>query len=438
MPSITIDTSQLTFPLVAVSRDGSGAGAGNSPWDGLVDGAAVPPPQVALPAGTGYRLCLGDGTTAAVTFDVREDGTLDFAPEHDAFLDGRGGHHLTVRGVPVTIDARALDHPLTPELPGAGPLSSDRVHELLLLPSTTYRLLVEAGTSIGALAFSVAPDGQVQLALKAAEAGVAEATGSTLTIQGRTVTVDGRSLSHGLLPVGVPDAGLGSFLSPDTVHRLTMLPAAGYTFHTAPGLPADFSYTVHADGNVDYDPSCDTFLTGRGTRTLVVSGFPVALGAAEADSDLVGIAALDGLPHNPRELTAVLAPASGYQPRTAHGVCSGFRVTRDGTLVVAPPGTRSYSSTPKGSPATATAGFAALTVRIARAVPGGAPPRGKVTFTADGVSLGTVLLDELGLATLRTAALPKGDQEIVVAYEGDDAHRPSTTTLHVRGGAPTP
>ncbi|MFE5655665.1 hypothetical protein ACFQ9H_05705 [Streptomyces sp. NPDC056517] len=120
MPSITIDTSQLTFPLVAVSRDGSGAGAGNSPWDGLVDGAAVPPPQVALPAGTGYRLRLGDGTTAAVTFDVREDGTLDFAPEHDAFLDGRGGHHLTVRGVPVTIDARALDHPLTPELPGAG------------------------------------------------------------------------------------------------------------------------------------------------------------------------------------------------------------------------------------------------------------------------------------------------------------------------------
>ncbi|WP_232542836.1 Ig-like domain-containing protein [Streptomyces sp. QHH-9511] len=118
-------------------------------------------------------------------------------------------------------------------------------------------------------------------------------------------------------------------------------------------------------------------------------------------------------------------------------MCSGFRVTRDGTLV-APPGTRSYSSTPKGSPATAIAGFAALTVRIARAVPGGAPPRGRVTFTADGVSLGTVLLDELGLATLRTAAPPKGDQEIVVAYEGDDAHRPSMTTLHVRGGAHTP
>ncbi|MFD3663625.1 Ig-like domain-containing protein [Streptomyces sp. NPDC058659] len=448
MPSITIDTSQLTFPLVAVFRDGYGAGdgsrtgadsgTGGSAWDGFVDGAAVPPPEVALPAGTGYGLRLGDGTTAVVTFDVREDGTLDFAPEHDAFLDGRGGHHLTVRGVPVTLDARALDHPLTPELPGAGPLSSDRVHELRLLPSATYRLLVEAGTSVGALAFSVAPDGQVQLTLKATEAGVAEATGSTLTIQGRTVTVDGRSLSHGLLPVGVPDAGMGSFLSPDTVHRLTLLPAAGYTFHAAPGLAADFSYTVRADGNVDYDPSCDAFLTGRGTRTLVVGGFPVALGAADADSDLVGIAALDGLPGNPRGLTAVLAPASGYQPRTAHGVCSGFRVTRDGTLVVAPPTARSYSSTPKDSPVTATDGYAVLTVRVARAVAGGPAPRGRVTFTADGVSLGTVLLDELGLATLRTAAPPTGDQEIVVAYEGDGAHRPSTTTLHVRGGARTP
>ncbi|MGY3677805.1 Ig-like domain repeat protein [Streptomyces sp. TE33382] len=88
-------------------------------------------------------------------------------------------------------------------------------------------------------------------------------------------------------------------------------------------------------------------------------------------------------------------------------------------------------------PAHATAGLTALTVRIARAVPGGAPPRGRVTFTADGVSLGTVLLDELGLATLRTAAPPEGDQEIVVAYEGDDAHCPSMTTLHVRGGSRT-
>ncbi|WP_405860946.1 Ig-like domain-containing protein [Streptomyces sp. NBC_00090] len=431
MPSITLDTSQLTFPVVAVCRDGQRAG------DGLVDGAAVPPPEVPLPAGTGYRLRLGDGTTAGVAFDVREDGTLDFAPEHDAFLGGRGGHRLTVRGVPITVDARALDHPLTPDLPGAAPLAPDRVHELRLLPAATYRLRVEAGTADGSLDFSVTPDGQVELALEAEAAGVADATGNTLTVQGRTVTVDGRSLSHGLLPVGVPDAGGGTFLSPSTVHRLTLLPAAGYVFHAAPGTTADFSYTVSADGTIDYDASCDRFLTGRGTHKLVVGGFPVALSAAGADSDLLGLAALDGAPRTPRELIAVLAPA-GYQPRTAHGVCSGFRLARDGTLSVAPAGIRSYAPITTDTPATAADGLTTLTVRVAQATPGGPPPRGSVTFTANGLSLGTVRLDDMGLATLRTTIPPAGDQGIVVAYEGDDAHSPCTTALPLRGGGTTP
>ncbi|MFZ3493297.1 Ig-like domain-containing protein [Streptomyces sp. 5.8] len=433
MPSITLDTSQLTFPLVAVCRDGHWTG------DGLVDGAAVPPPEVPLPAGTGYRLGLGDGTTSGVAFDVREDGTLDFAPEHDTFLDGRGGHRLTVRGVPVTLDARALDHPLTPGLPGGVPLAPDRVHELRLLPAATYRLRVEAGIADGSLDFSVTPDGRVELALETEAAGVAEAAGSTLTVQGRTVTVDGRSLSHGLLPVGVPDVGRGTFLSPSTVHRLTLLPAAGYVFHAAPGLAADFSYTVSADGTVDYDASCDRFLTGRGTHTLVVGGFPVVLSAAGADSDLLGLAALDGgEPRTPRELTAVLAPAPGYQPRTAHGVCSGFRLARDGTLSVAPAGIRSYAPITEETPSAAADGLTALTVRVAPAAPGGPPPRGHVTFTANGLLLGTALLDEVGLATLRTTIPSAGAQEIVAAYEGDDAHSPCTTALPLRGGGTPP
>ncbi|MFI8521808.1 Ig-like domain repeat protein [Streptomyces sp. NPDC085481] len=440
MPSLTLDTSQLTYPFVAVFRDGDGtrSGTGNPAGDGVVDGAAVPPPEVTLPAGTGYRLRLGDGTTAAVAFDVREDGTLDFAPEHDAFLDGRGGRRLTVRGVPVTVDARALDHPLTPDLPGAAPLAQDRVHEVRLLPAATYRLRVEPGTADGGIGFSVTPDGRVRLAADAEAAGVAEAVGSTLTVQGRTVTVDGRALSHGLLPVGVPDADGGSFLSPSTVHRLTLLPAAGYVFHAAPGVAADFSYTVRADGTVDYDASCDRFLTGRGTGTLVVGGFPVALSAAGADSDLVGLAALDGTPRAPRRLTAVLAPAVRYQPRTAHGVCSGFGVARDGALTIAPGGTRPYAGAPKGAPAAEAGGLTTFTVRVAPAVPGGPPPRGRVTFTADGRPLGTVLLDAVGLATLRTEKPPAGGQEVVVAYEGDDAHSPCTAALPLRdeGGAP--
>ncbi|MFF8407563.1 Ig-like domain-containing protein [Streptomyces sp. NPDC015684] len=382
---------------------------------------------MSLPAGTGYQLRLGDGTTAAV-FDVHEDGTLDFAPEYDAFLDGRGGHHLTVRGVPVDVDARALDHPLTLGLPGAVSLPPDRVHSLRLLPAAAYRLRVDAGAADGYLDFSVTSDGQVELALDGEAAGIAEAAGSTLRVQGRTVTVDGRSLSHSLLPVGVPDDEAGVFLSPSTVHRLTLLPAIGYAFHAAPGVAADFSYTVRADGTVDYDASCDRFLTGRGTRTLVVGGFPVALSAAGADSDLLGLAALDGAPRAPRELAAVLAPAAGYQPRTAHGVCTGFDVARDGTLKIAPASTRSYGHGGTDTSPTGPDGLTTLTVRIVPALPG-PPPRGSVTFTANGAALGTVPLDQAGLATLRAALRPAQGQEILAVYEGDDAHQPSAASL---------
>lgn len=100
---------------------------------------------------------------------------------------------------------------------------------------------------------------------------------------------------------------------------------------------------VNADGTVDYDASCDWFLAGRGTPELVVGGFPEAVSSTGADRDLLGLGALDESPYSPRELTAVLVPAPNYQPRTAHGVCSGSRHARDGTLSVDPVGIRPYA-----------------------------------------------------------------------------------------------
>ncbi|MFC9398031.1 hypothetical protein ACFTWS_33435 [Streptomyces sp. NPDC057027] len=61
----------------------------------------------------------------AATFDVREDGALDFEPQYDAFL---GGRQLTARCVPVASTPGNLDHPLTPDLPDAAVLAADRTH----------------------------------------------------------------------------------------------------------------------------------------------------------------------------------------------------------------------------------------------------------------------------------------------------------------------
>ncbi|WP_426361836.1 Ig-like domain-containing protein [Streptomyces sp. E-08] len=448
MPAITIDTSQLTFPLVAVtdggyaSADGAvpayadGAGYtvpsayGTRPGTRFLDGAADPPPEVSLPPRTGYRLRVAHAATAAVTFDVREDGTLDFDPEFDAFLGGRGGRRLTVRGVRVTVDARGLDHALVPDLPDAEPLAPDRVHELRLLPASGYRLRVAAGTAEGGLGFSVARDGRVRIDPDAA--AFADASGHTLTVHGHTITVDGRALSHDLLPVGAPAAGTG-FLPRTSTHRLRLLPASGYLLQAGPGVPADLAYTVRPDGTVDYEESCDPFLTGRGTDTLVVGGFPVVLSTVRADSDLLGVTALDSLPQTPRELTAVLAPATGYLARTAHGLCSAFGLDRDGAFAIDPSTARSFVV----RPALTMGSLTTLTVRVTPTVPGGRPPRGPVTFSSDGRVLGTVLLDEVGMATLRTADLPADGAGIVVSYEGDDDHGPCRVTVPARpAGAP--
>ncbi|MFE6288028.1 Ig-like domain-containing protein [Streptomyces sp. NPDC057877] len=420
MPSITLDASELTYPLVAVTGGGT---------DYLADGAG-PRPEVTLAPRAGYRLRLGDSTVAAVSFEVREDGGIDFDPAFDAFLEGRGGRRLTVRGVPVTVDARSLDHPLVLDLPEAAPLAQHRVHELRLLPADGYRLKAAAGTADSCLAFSVSGDGRVRLDPAVTDGGYADAAGRTLTVRGRTIVVDGRSLSHGLLPVGAPVTGTG-FLPRTSVHRLTLLPGSGYRFQAGPGVSADFTYTVGADGTVDYPRSCDAFLAGRGTDTLVVGGFPVLLSTVRADSDLGGVTAVDDLPQAPRELAAVLTPATGYFARTAHGLCSAFRVARDGSLTFEDTGVASFtvghpvSVPPEDSDERPTT----LTVRVAAAVPGGRPPRGEVTFRAGGRVLGTVRLDDVGVATLRTAKLPTDGAGITVFYEGDDEHRPVTATV---------
>jgi hypothetical protein len=116
-------------------------------------------------------------------------------------------------------------------------------------------------------------------------AGFADAFEHTLTVHGHTVTFDGRALSHGLLPVGVPASGTG-FLPRTSTHRLTLLPASGYLLQAGPGVTADLAYTVRSDGTLDYEESCDPFLTGRGTDPLVVGGFPLVLSTVRVDSDL--------------------------------------------------------------------------------------------------------------------------------------------------------
>jgi hypothetical protein len=62
----------------------------------------------------------------------------------------------------------------------------------------------------------------------------------------------------------------------------------------------------------------------------------------------------------------------------------------------------------------------------------GRVPRGSVRFTASGLVLGTAGPDGDGIATLRTTALPPGEQQIVADYPGDDDFLPSRVVVRHR------
>jgi hypothetical protein len=404
MPTIHIDTSQLTNPSFLIP--------GQTGW---INGATSPP--VDLPAGT-YHFQQVSGFYGDFTFEVKADGTIDYADAFAGFLGGRGTSTLVIRGFPVRIDGTALSHGLlvigisgvfleptsVHEIrlvpasaysfqPGSGivaslvfkvdlagnvtidpkyagfasasgntltiqgykiridatalshdllPIGVDfsggflphtAVNEITLIPAAGYGFQPGSGV-VASFQYTVDTSGQVVVAPQ--YAGFASASGNTLTIRGYTITIDGRSLSHDLLPISL--AGYtGGFLSRSSTHSITIIPAAGYMFQPGSGIVADMAYSVGTDGTITYPATCSGFLSGQGTSTLVVRGYPVVVDATAADSDLLSLVNVAVNIEAHRYALAVLVPCHGYGLRTTNGIFAhGFSVERDGSVTFDP------------------------------------------------------------------------------------------------------
>jgi hypothetical protein len=275
----------------------------------------------------------------------------------------------------------------------------------------------------------VSTDGRIEIDPRFA--GFASADGGVLTIGGHRIRIDGRALSHDLLPINLLRPN--EVLPRDRVNELTLIPAAGYGFQPGAGIVADLNYTLAPEGVLDYAFSCDGFLGGRGTSTLVVGGYPLVLSAEHADSALVGIANLGLAAQTPRELVAVLIPARGYVPHTANGVFStAFNVERDGRIPFDPAALGSFLLESGASPNPSSVGEEVVVT--AYAVPAGpatGTPQGTVTLSVAPV-LASAPLGANGGGMLRTSALPRGEHELVVAYGGSSEFAPSSTTVRHR------
>ncbi|WP_405476116.1 peptidoglycan-binding protein [Streptomyces sp. NBC_00009] len=265
MPDIEIDTSQLTFPGFAVPEAGTG----------VLDGSVSPPPTVSLPVGDSYHLEQGTQPLSDFVFAVKADGTVDFDPSLDAFLSGRGERRLTVRGLPVTLDATALDHPLKLQ-PTGMVLAPDRPHQLSLLPSPQYR--VDGQSMVGHFTFDLTPDGGI--GLDPVAAGFVTATGHTLTVRGFDITIDGTGLAHDLL-----FAPSGAELSRGEEHQLTVIPGTNFAFQAGSAV-ARWTFGVGPAGEILLDPGLESFATANGGR-LTIHGYEITIDGTALSGDLL-------------------------------------------------------------------------------------------------------------------------------------------------------
>ena len=290
-----------------------------------------------IPA-TGYGFQPGSGIVADLQYGIGRDGSIQLDPKFAAFASA-SGNTLTISGHTINIDGRALSHDLLPT-GMAGPdgafLSRATVNTLTIIPATGYGFQPGSGI-VADLQYGIGRDGSIQLDPKFA--AFASASGNTLTISGHTINIDGRALSHDLLPTGMagPD---GAFLSRATVNTLTIIPATGYGFQPGSGIVADLQYGIGRDGSIQLDPKFAAFASASG-NTLTISGHTINIDGRALSHDLLptGMAGPDGAFLSRATVnTLTIIPATGYGFQPGSGIVADLQygIGLDGRLVVDP------------------------------------------------------------------------------------------------------
>lgn len=308
-------------------------------WDGTALGHALLPMvvhasfltntrthELRLVPASHYGVQPASGVVADFEFGLDADGKVVVASAYSGFASAHGST-LVLSGYPIEIDATALSHDLVMLLAPYLHVPNEEIATVRLLPARGYGFVSASGVVVS---FGLNVDRTGTVVLDPAAAGFATASGRRLTLRGYRVRIDGRNLSHDLLPMLL--GWNGGFLSRTRVHELTLMPAARYGFQPGSGIVADMWYGVGQDGTITVPASCRGFLRVDGD-TLVVDGYPILVDARAADSDLLSIANLGVPALSPRFLFAVLVPADGYVLQTRNGVFShGFGVEQNGDV----------------------------------------------------------------------------------------------------------
>jgi hypothetical protein len=290
-----------------------------------------------------YELIIGSGNVMNCILEVTATGTwnypstCDAPPANPQWIQGRGTPNLVIRGYTVFIDARTLSTSvfLLSNLlfnTGNSTFDSSTVQQFQMVPAPLQGFIIQAG--IFCCYFEVLLDGTVRWPTQFPST---EPTGfetftrtdttacpfegslpcnssnNTATLLGRTITIDATALGPG--PGGDLDwrFWLFSLLTTTpppfrqaTVQSVTIPPMplncpncyisffSDFSFGRAQVIR--FDWKLLNNGTVDYDPSLDACVRGRGTTTLTVL---CDTGDSDGDGVLNGV---DNCPTTPNPI----------------------------------------------------------------------------------------------------------------------------------------
>ncbi len=218
-------------------------------------------------------------------------------------------------------------------IPGVTPGPVDGAHGTLVsLKPGAYKFQQQGG-SFADFDFSVTLDGTFDYDTRN-DAFLSGRGSETLIVRGFPIAVDSTRLSHALLPVFGAAA-----LTPDRINHLVLLPAAGYSFISASGVSADFTFGVKVDGTVVVDPRFAGFAQASG-QTLTIKGYRITLDTRALSHALLPLLldwAGGNLSPGRHDLT-IVPGTSGYEFISASGIVADITlmVKADGTIVVDP------------------------------------------------------------------------------------------------------
>ncbi|HXJ34158.1 MAG TPA: hypothetical protein VMS22_08965, partial [Candidatus Eisenbacteria bacterium] len=101
---------------------------------------------------------------------------------------------------------------------------------------------------------------------------------STLTVTGFAIAVDATAMTAPSF--NIERGNVAPLTSTATVATVHLLPGAYGEFNCGAGSEStSFPFTVTTAGLLDLNPSLDAYVSGRGTSTLTVTGFPITVDA---------------------------------------------------------------------------------------------------------------------------------------------------------------